>query len=112
MKKYTCDSPILLTPVTAYSNYGSDGYHDHRVGIYRSLSIAHKDAVEHPNGWGSDTVKSENFFIDEEGNLYEIFSCGRFKDVEREEKEEILDSIKKKLTDVELEFLTKKFDVK
>lgn len=75
------------------------------IGYYKNSSIAFNNAKG--AGWyGSDgTVELVDVYEDDKGNIYEVKPKGRCVDVAEKAEEEMINVIKSKLSDNELEFL-------
>jgi len=97
---------LHLKLVDAYVVIGS---HDDRSNYVVGYCREHFHAKELATGkgWYCDgSVEFEKMYIDDNGNLYEVESCGRFKDEKKTDSETAKD-ILNKLSAQEQQFLTK-----
>lgn len=94
---------LTLTKINAYTINSADSeYRSSNKGVYRDYSVA---AVRAPNsGWyGSNgTVENIEVWQDENGELYSVKPLGKFTDEVEKYKEDLISSIKAKLTTEEL----------
>ena len=102
-------SDLNLTVAIAYTVHSSDSeVRSSDKGVYKDISIANKMAIG-SGWWGSNgEVKLlENIFEDEKGRLYQVKFLGYPTNEDEEHKKNLLESIKSKLTDEELNFINK-----
>lgn len=94
---------LKLNKINAYTVHSSDDeYRSSNKGVYRNYSVA---AVRAPkSGWyGSNgTVENIEVWEDENGDLYTLKKIGKFTDEAEKYKEDLMSSIKAKLTTEEL----------
>jgi hypothetical protein len=94
---------LTLKKIEAYTVHSTDNDRtSSNKGVYRNSSIAAVRAVK--AGWyGSDgTVISIEVWEDENGDLYNLKKLGKFTDEAEQYKENLMASIKSKLTTEEL----------
>lgn len=96
-------STLTLKKIDAYTvNSSDDEMRSSDKGVYRNSSVAAVRAVK--SGWyGSDgTVKNIEVWEDENGDLYTLKKLGKFTDEAEKYKENLMTSIKSKLTNEEM----------
>lgn len=98
---------LKLSLVNAYTIYSSDSeMSGSEKGLYKSYSIALTKAEG--AGWynsdGEVRIKKD-IYEDEDGELYEVKHRGKFTDVSEKYKQDLIESIKAKLTKAELDLL-------
>jgi len=101
-------SELSLSSITAYQLYVSTDERSagHVKGYYKDYFTAVHDA-KNAGWWNSDgDVNTMKLWEDAEGNYYDVKPLGKPVDVEREYKEKIIASVKSKLSDEELHFLS------
>jgi len=94
---------LTLKKINAYTiNSADDDFRSSDKGVYRNLSVATERAPK--SGWyGSNgTVKNIEVWEDEDGELYSLKPLGKFTDEAEQYKENLMASIKSKLTTEEL----------
>lgn len=98
---------LKLISVTAYTvNSADNEMRSSDKGTYKDYNTARVDAMG--SGWyGSDgTVKiKEDVYQDENKELYIVKHIGKFTDEEAKYKNDLMASIKSKLTEAELKLL-------
>lgn len=97
---------LNLTQKSAYALRVSTDEHSSKIsGYYKDSNMADIDAKG--AGWyGSDgCVESATVYEDENGEIYQVKHLGKYKDVDREYREETMEKIRSKLTDAERKVL-------
>ena len=100
------EKELKLKKVSAYEVIVStDERSSKTLGYYKDSNIASIDSKK--AGWYDldGEVSSVELYEDENGDIYDVESLGKYKDVEKEYREEILAKIRSKLTTEELKFL-------
>ena len=99
---------LVLTQVNGYAVRASDDERSSSIkGYYKEYHTASK-AAENAGWYGSNgTVEPTQLYEDNEGNIYVIKYAGKYTDVAKKEREELISSINSKLTKEELELLKK-----
>lgn len=98
---------LNLNPIQAFTvNSPDDEYRSSDKGIYRTKEIAQSKCKN--AGWYGSAGKVEekdDIYIDENGTLYEVTKLGGFTDEDIRKKNDLIESIKSKLTQEELALL-------
>jgi len=99
---------LILTKVEGYAVRTTDDERSSSIkGYYKTYHTASK-AAEGTGWYGSNgTVEPTELYEDSNGNIYVIKYTGKYTDVAKKEREELIESINSKLTTEELELLKK-----
>jgi hypothetical protein len=95
---------MRFTPIQVFTVYESNGYESKPVGHFSEQNAA-EVKVGNMGGYGS--LHPTQLYTTDGINVYEVKYLGRLVDIDEQERETMLKSIKSKLSPAEWEFYQK-----